>query len=495
MSSLTLLIQAGHPLLLIETTDEERGVEAVRAACNSLQRQLCDWSMTRGLRLMKPDGTVRTQLVPPGKPAAALEHVLHSGEQAVYLLRDLGPHVKDPQVHRLVRDIGPMCRDRRTTLICLEYLPFPAEASRLVVRYELGWPTTEEVEQAVRDTYQRIRDESLYEVTSRLTRREMDQVVQTLRGLTRSEVERVVASAIYRDYSFSGQDLPALVEAKRHLLGSSGCLEGVAADVSSDDLGGLDSLKRWLQLRRGGFTPAARDFGLQPPRGILMLGVPGCGKSLCAKVVAADWRMPLLRLDPGVLYQKYIGESEQRLREALLQAEAMSPAVLWIDEIEKAFASASADSSDGGLSQRMFGTLLSWMQEHRHPIFLIATANNVEQLPPELMRKGRFDELFFVDLPSAAAREQIWTVHLKRRGRPLEPFDIAELANASEGMSGAEIEQVIRDAMFEVFAQSRELNQADLLSATAATRPLITVMPERIQRLRQWAATRCMPAD
>ena len=213
-------------------------------------------------------------------------------------------------------------------------------------------------------------------------------LVQTLRGLTTEEAARVVAGAIQADSVFDGSGLRRVLEAKRNLLGTTGCLESIAADVSPDEIGGLNNLKRWLNLRHGGFTARAREFGLDPPRGILLLGVQGCGKSLCAKVVASAWRMPLLRMDPGVLYQKYIGESEARLREALRQAESMAPVILWIDEIEKAFASAGADSADGGLSQRMFGTLLSWMQDHRHPIFLIATANNLAQLPPELMRQG-----------------------------------------------------------------------------------------------------------
>jgi len=492
---LALLIQAGHPLLLIETTDEDRAEGMVRDTAARLQRTVCDWSLTKGLWQLDDTGRPVRNLAPAGKPAAALEHVLRSGEQTVFVFRDLGPHVRDAQVHRLLRDLQPVCRKMRCTIICMEYLPFPAEASRLVVRFDLGWPTAEELEQTVIDTFRRIQSESLYEVTSKITRREMDQLIHTLRGLTRSETERVIASAIYHNYSLSGDDLPRIVEAKRQLLGATGCLESIVADFSPDDIGGLDNLKEWLRVRRGGFTHQAREFGVEPPRGVLMLGVQGCGKSLCAKVVASDWKMPLLRLDPGVLYQKYIGESESRLRQALSQAEAMSPVVLWIDEIEKAFASASADSADGGLSQRMFGTLLTWMQDHRHPIFIVATANDVSQLPPELMRKGRFDEMFFVDLPNAEARRRIWSIHLSRRQRDPLQYDLDRLVDATDGFSGAELEQVVRAGLYRAFAAQSELQNVHLIEELRSTKPLSAVMPERIARLRAWAAERCVPAD
>ena len=226
-----------------------------------------------------------------------------------------------------------------------------------------------------------------------------------------------------------------------------------------------------------------------------MLGVPGTGKSLCARAVAADWGMPLLRLDPGMLYQKFVGESENQLRQAIQQAEAMAPAILWIDEIEKAFASASATSADGGLSQRMFGTLLSWMQDHREQIFIVATANDISALPPELMRKGRFDEVFFIDLPASDARRQIFRIHLQRRGRDPERFRLDELADASEALTGAEIEESIKGGLFEAYSENRELNTEDILKAIAETCPLSLLMSERIESLRKWAANRCIPAD
>jgi SpoVK/Ycf46/Vps4 family AAA+-type ATPase len=312
----------------------------------------------------------------------------------------------------------------------------------------------------------------------------MEQVVQSLRGLSCEQAERVVAGAIYHDYCLSGNDVARIVEAKRTLLGTAGCLEAIAVDFSIDDVAGMRSLKTWLKQRRGGFTRQAREFGLEPPRGVLMLGVPGCGKSLCAKAVAAEWKMPLLRLDPGVLYQKFIGENESQLRRALAQAQAMAPVVLWIDEIEKAFASASESSADGGLSKRMFGTLLSWMQDHRHPIFIIATANDVSSLPPELMRKGRFDEVFFIDLPSLDVREEVLRTHLKRRNRDPEQFDTKALATAAEGFSGSELEQVVISGLFEAFTEQQPLNSRHLADAIGKTRPLSLLAAETVERLR-----------
>lgn len=493
---LELLIRSGFPMISIETADEERAMRMVRVTAESLSRPLWEWSLTRGLWNVGDLTNPKNQLCPPGKTVAALEHVRQSAGKGICVFHDLGPHTRDSHVHRLLRDLQHFCPATKTTIVLIDSLPLPPDARRLAVRYEIGWPDADELEEVVRQTYQRIRQESLHEVTSRVTKREMEQLVQTLRGLTCQEAERVVASAIYQDYALRGDDIPRIVEAKRMLLGNSGCLESIAADFLPEDIGGLENLKRWLKQRRGGFTQQAREFGLEPPRGVLMLGVQGCGKSLCAKVVAADWKMPLLRLDPGVLYQKYIGESESRLRDALAQAQAMAPAVLWVDEIEKAFASAAAsDSSDGGLSQRMFGTLLTWMQDHRHPIFLVATANDISRLPPELMRKGRFDEIFFIDLPDAEARTRILSIHLSRRGRDPEEFDLPALADAAEGFSGAELEQMVQASLYAAFADGVPLADPHFLAEIAKTRTLATIMPERINQLRAWAKDRCVSAD
>ncbi|MDA0921425.1 MAG: AAA family ATPase [Planctomycetota bacterium] len=402
--NLKLLMQSGNSLVSIETNDEQRATKIVLAAASLRNATLYDWSMTRGLRKIGTDGVPGLPTVEGPKAAATLDFIEQNTEGAIYVVRDFAPHCKDAFVVRMIRDLESTLEQRGATIIFLDSTSLPDDVRRLTVRFDVGWPTTDEIEQVIKQTFQKIRRNSDTTVMSTVTKRDAEQMVQTLRGLSLKDVGRVVAAAIYDDFALTVEDLPRLVEAKRTLLGNLGSLEDIAVDFSVDYIGGLRNLKGWLRQRRGGFSRQAREYGIEPPRGVLMLGVPGCGKSLCAKVVASDWNMPLLRLDPGVLYQKFIGESESQLRQALLQAESMAPVVLWIDEIEKAFASASGDSSDGGLSQRMFGTLLSWMQDHRHPIFIVATANDISALPPELMRKGRFDEVFFVDLPSEAAR-------------------------------------------------------------------------------------------
>lgn len=492
---LELFIRAGNPLISIETIDEERAFDLVYGVADRIPRPLVEWSMTGGLRRWE-HGAPRDPLVAGGKALATLEHIRgEEPERTIYVFKDLGPHCKDAHVHRHLRDLLAAFQASKCTLVMIDALPVPDEIRKFTVRYELGWPSADELEQVVRETYQRLRRDSYEEVSSKMTRRDVDQLVQTLRGLTCRQAERVVASAILDDFALTSDDLPHIIESKRTLLGSQGCLETIAADVSPDGIGGLENLKDWLKLRRGGFAREAREFGLEPPRGVLMLGVPGCGKSLCAKVVAADWGMPLLRLDPGVLYQKFIGESESQLRQALSQAEAMAPCVLWIDEIEKAFASASASSADGGLSKRMFGTLLSWMQDHRHPIFIIATANDISALPPELMRKGRFDEVFFVDLPYPAARERILAIHLRRRNRDPESLDIGRIAEAAEGFSGSELEQAVVSGLFAAYSKRQDLTTDHLLGEIQKTRPLSVLNSERMTRLREWARNRCVPAD
>lgn len=491
---LALLIRAGYPLISIETTDEGGAERLVRSVAEKIDRPVSRWSLTEGLRPSLAPADAKPA-VPPGKLALALAYIAEQSGPEIYLLKDAGPHTKDATVHRSFRDILSKADKTGATLILIDSLPLPDEFRPFAVRFELGWPDVEELKEIVKETFRSARARSETPLSASLTNRDLEQIAQALRGLSRDDAARVVSTAIYDDGALTAEDLPRIVEAKRRLLGGIGCLEAIAADFQPDDIGGLANLKSWLKRRRGGFTSQAAEFGLEPPRGVLMLGVPGCGKSLCAKVVAADWGMPLLRLDPGVLYQKFVGATETRLREALRQAEATAPCVLWIDEIEKAFASASADSADGGLSQRMFGTLLSWMQDHRHPIFLIATANDVSVLPPELMRKGRFDEIFFVDLPPAAARQQILSVHLRRRRRDPANFDLFGLAEAADGFTGSELEQAIVSGLFAAFAEKAELCDRHLYAELSSTRPLSTLMAERITELRAWAEDRCVPAD
>jgi SpoVK/Ycf46/Vps4 family AAA+-type ATPase len=492
--NLGLLVQARNPIISVQTPDEPRAVRIVRDFCESLKLPFYEWSVIDGLHQTSPPSGAKP-VADSTKVVAALKYLRQAATPAIYLFKDLSAHCKDADVVRLLRELYYSPDNRLWTLMMVDGGSLSPEVRRLTVPFEVGWPTEEELSELVRETYRNIKRESLVEVQSKLTKREMEQLVQTLRGLTTEEARRIVAAAIHADNVLDSADLTRVIDAKRSRLGTMGCLESIAVDVGPDDIGGLKNLKRWLNLRRGGFSLRARDFGLDPPRGILLLGVQGCGKSLCAKVVASAWRMPLLRMDPGVLYQKFIGESEARLREALTQAESMSPVILWIDEIEKAFASAGSDSADGGLSQRMFGTLLSWMQDHRQPIFLIATANNIASLPPELMRKGRFDEIFFVDLPEKEDRESIFGIHLRKRRRDKGEFDLTALVDASEGYSGAEIEQAVVSGMYAAFSEDTPCTTDHIVAAIRSSQPLSVVLRERVEALRAWAKGRCVPAD
>jgi len=296
------------------------------------------------------------------------------------------------------------------------------------------------------------------------------------------------------DKRLNDRDVNKIIAGKRTMIRSDGLLEYVEAPLDMDEIGGMSNLKRWLHLRQNAFTEHATQYGITPPRGVLILGVQGAGKSLCAKAISAAWQQPLYRMDPSTLFNSYVGQSERNLRQALKEIEAMAPAILWIDEIEKGFASAASQSTDGGLSKRMFGTLLTWMQEHREPVFVIATANDIEALPPELLRKGRFDEIFFVGLPGVSARKEIFGIHLTKRKRDAAKFNLDLLAAESEGYSGAEIEQAVVSAMHESFADKAEVTTEKIVAALKNSPPLSVTMREKMAELCAWSQGRCVEA-
>ncbi|QDT63530.1 AAA family ATPase [Calycomorphotria hydatis] len=496
MDQLRLLIRSGHPAISIETTNEEGAERKISAEAEVLNIPLFKWSVTDGLREFWGPESPGPAIVGGRKPIKFILHLLKVNKPGIYVLFDAGAYLKEAFFYRGLRDVIRQSASTGVRLIFVDPLPLPPEFRSFTVRYDLPSPEVDELRALIKETFQNIKNEEPHKnYSAQLTSAQIDRIALTLRGLGRAEATRVISTAIYDDNKFNSEDINRIVEAKRMLLGTTGCLESIAADFSPEDIGGLSNLKKWLAKRRDAFSKEAAEFGIETPRGVLMLGVPGCGKSLCAKVVAADWNMPLLRLDPGVLYDKFIGASESRLREALRQAEATAPVVLWIDEIEKAFASAGASSADGGLSQRMFGTLLSWMQDHRHPIFIVATANDISSLPPELMRKGRFDEVFFIDLPDIEAREQILAIHLGRKSRDASDFDVEQLAELSDGFTGSELEQAIVSALHTAFASRTNLKTEHIASALRETNPLSVLMGERIRSLRSWAEERCISAD
>jgi SpoVK/Ycf46/Vps4 family AAA+-type ATPase len=327
--------------------------------------------------------------------------------------------------------------------------------------------------------------------------RDLDAMAVNLRGLTEQEAERAISQAIVTRYGVTQETATDVLEAKKDLLRHSGMLDFI--DVSEDlrSLGGLENLKSWLAQRNGSWEPDAREFGLEPPRGLVILGVQGCGKSLCARAIAGDWRLPLVKLDTAAIYDKYIGETEKRIQKVFRVAEGLAPCILWIDEIEKVFAGSGPDSAsaDAGVSSRLLAAFLGWMQERKEPVFVTATCNDVSVLPPELIRKGRFDELFFVDLPNASERKQILQIQLTKRKRDPERFDLDRVCAAASGFSGAEIEAAIQTALYAAFSRKQELTTADLLNSVKSTVPLSITRAEEIQTLRSWARERAVPAS
>jgi SpoVK/Ycf46/Vps4 family AAA+-type ATPase len=324
----------------------------------------------------------------------------------------------------------------------------------------------------------------------------IEKVINASRGLTESEVENLYAKLIVSNRAFDDRDLPLVVAEKKKLIRKSGLLEYYDFSESIDTVGGLVKLKQWLHKRGMAFSQKARDFGLPEPKGVLLLGVQGCGKSLAAKATATLWNLPLLKLDVGKIFDAYLGSSEKNIREAIKIAEALSPNILWLDEIDKAFSGVgSQHSGDSGASARVFGTFLTWMQEKTHPVFVLATANNIERLPPELLRKGRFDEIFFIDLPTKVERESIFSIHLKKRNRNPDIFDIPLFSQKAEGFTGSEIEQLIISGLYHAFAENREVEDNDILLEIGETVPLSVTYKEHIDYLRTWAEKRARIAS
>jgi hypothetical protein len=485
------LILSQHPLVVIQTCEEDEAVQLVIDTALEHNIEFWAWSISRGLHV--PTLKDAVPIPDTEHPAAALYHLIHQSQRKLAILLDVAGHLKDERTLRHLRDLIGKFAASGGTLILIDHADLPAPIRALAQRFELSLPDEKALEQLVVQTV-RARNK-IAPVRVDLGRQNLRTIVRNLSGLTRRQARQIILDAICNDHCLSADDITLMLAEKRQYLQGEGLLEYIEAPVDLSEIGGMVNLKHWLAQRQNALTDDAAAFGIPPPRGVLMLGVQGAGKSLSAKAVATAWQRPLLRMDPGVLFDRFIGESERRLREALKQAEMMSPVILWIDEIEKGFASAASQSVDGGLSKRMFGTLLTWMQEHKAPVFLIATANDIEALPPELLRKGRFDEIFFIDLPSLEARAQIFAVHLRRRKREPGRFDIPALSAAAEGYSGAEIEQAIISALHDSFTARSELSTERIIHALKTSPPLSVTMREKIDALRHWAQGRCLAAD
>ena len=485
---LELLIASRFPIIAIETHEEQRAIELLKRCGARLGLPVFTWSLTSG---WKPTH-LQVPLTGPLDPPAALRHVSQVRQPGVYALLDFHPFLGDPLHVRLLKEIaGDYDRVARTMTLMGHRLDVPPELDKLTVRFALSLPDpagiraifNEEVRAwEARNAPRRVAaDAESYAV-----------VLRHLRGLAETDVRRLLREAIEPGGVVESADVPRLIAHKHRLLGHDSMLSFELDTGRFADVAGLAALKRWLERRRAPFLDETGAQSLDAPKGIMLLGVQGCGKSLAAKAVAGAWGVPLMRLDFGALFNKFLGETERNLREALKAADAMAPCVLWIDEIEKGLASSD---SDNGESRRVLGSLLTWMSERSSRVFIVATSNDIEALPPELVRKGRLDEIFFVDLPGAAAREEVLRIHLRRRGQDPGRFDLPRLTSLTEGCSGAEIEQAVICALYEAHAGKRAVTSDDIAAEIARTRPLSVVMGERVAALRAWASERTVSAD
>jgi SpoVK/Ycf46/Vps4 family AAA+-type ATPase len=541
LERLKILINSSTPIVVIETVEEMRAVRLVRAACSSLNLATFEWSIASGLvrcgsdvgefvpesvRLsasghgasgtgLDPNDTGAQAIYNSREPAQALSNLEAMSLEAVFVLKDFHRHMDDPVVVRRLRDVGQkFCANRRTVIITAPSITIPPELGSLVEFLQLPLPDKRRLRQII--------DEMTVRVGKTRTLRRtldppgLDAMANNLRGLTEEEAERAASQAIVSRYGVVPETVTDVLEAKKELLRHSGMLEFIDASESLASVGGLDNLKKWLSQRRGTWEDSAREFGLEPPRGAIILGVQGCGKSMCARAIAGEWKLPLVKFDTAAIFDKYIGETEKRIQKVFRVAEGLAPCVFWIDELEKIFAGSAPDSAsvDAGVSSRILAAFLSWMQDRKVPVFVAATCNNVRSLPPELIRKGRFDELFFVDLPNQSERKQIFVIHLTRRKRSAVNVDLDRVAAAARGYSGAEIDAAVQTALYAAFSQAqivaspgsartgkgetlpaRDLTTQNLLDALAQTVPLSTTRSEEIQALRAWARQRAVPAS
>lgn len=484
---LKVLLASRYPLIMAECHDEVRFMALLRRAADASGIPVWTWTITQGLRRDGMDGPTFATV----EASKALQFISNLTEPGVFVFNDVQHALEDAIVVRSVKEVAQKATPGITLVLAVADLKIPPELGGLALPWKLQPPTREEVQEIVD---RNLKDLAERRIPVTLSDTELQEIVDACLGLSAAEAGQLIQEAAFDDGKVDAADVEYVRKAKAEILGQGGVLELVETTAGSlDQVGGLDKLKEWLRVRGEAFEPAAKDFGLDPPRGVLLTGVPGCGKSLVARTLARTWSMPLLLLDPARLYGPYVGESEQRLRDSLSTVEAMAPAVLWIDEIEKGLAAGS--EADSGVSQRLRGTFLRWMQDRPQGVFLVATSNDVMSLPSEFLRRGRFDEIFFVDLPNEVERERIFELHIARRKRDPAKFDLAQLAGASDGFSGAEIEATVVGALYRAFGTQADVTTEQILAEIEGTVPLSVTRAEDIQELRTWAQGRTVPAS
>jgi SpoVK/Ycf46/Vps4 family AAA+-type ATPase len=510
LAEMDTLIRARYPVLYIVSWEEERVEQAIGEIACQRNKKLFVWSSSSGMvqrYLAAPNAPPQpkedTSRRPSRKevdertrdPQVVLSAIQEYVEPAIFILRDMHPYLNDPGVARKLRDVASAIKSSYKTVILVSptlKLPFELQKDITVLDFDL--PEVADLEKLLDARVKELKESTNIEI--KVDPKAKERILYAARGLTLNEAENVFAKTLVMARKLTEEEIPIILSEKEQAIRKSGLLEYYRPQEQLTDVGGLDLLKDWLRKRTLAFGDRAKEFGLPAPKGVLLLGVQGCGKSLCAKAVASLWRLPLLRLDVGKVFSDLVGSSERNVREAIKVAESVSPSILWVDEIEKAFAGTQSSSfSDAGTTARVFGTFLTWLQEKEASVFVIATANNIQMLPAELLRKGRLDEIFFVDLPTRAERSAILGIHLQRRGRKPEEFDLDQLAGACEGFSGAEIEEAIVSALYDVFDANVPLDTDHLLKSLRETVPLSTTMKEDIDNLREWAEGRARKAS
>lgn len=483
------MIKARYPLLYVPSWEEKRIVDTIQevASIGPISKVVYTWTVATGL--------YRRGLAPvPNtvEPLAALEFVEKFNRPAIFCFLDFHPFLESRNVTvRKLKNLASVIKqDFKTIILISPTLTIPVELQKVVTVVDFLLPGEEEINTLL-DTVVQEQGEHQYRVN--LSKAEREKLVKAAQGLTLDEIENAFSKAVVTDGVLDAADIDLILEEKRQVIRKTGILDYYPATEGMESVGGLGALKEWLRKRGRSFTDEAKAFGLPAPKGVLVTGIPGCGKSLCAKAASALWQLPLLRLDMGKIFAGIVGSSEENMRKAIQTAEAIAPCILWIDEIEKGLAG-TGGSGDSGVSARVFGTFLTWMQEKTTAVFVFATANAIEKLPPELLRKGRFDEIFFVDLPQPQERMDIFQIHLIKRNKLLKEFDLRALSDTSEGYSGSEIEQAVITGMVEAFDENRQLNQQDLIAGIEKTVPLSRTMSEYMLALHIWAEERAVMA-
>jgi SpoVK/Ycf46/Vps4 family AAA+-type ATPase len=496
-SELETLIRARYSLLYVLSWEEQRVMGEVASIAVKLNKKAFEWTVTRGLaRYRSQVNPGRVEGVRGSKdPVVALKTVLEEGEPSIFVFKDLHAHLREAPVRRALRDLAEWLPHTLATVVLLSpKLEMPPELEKDVTVIDYPLPAREDLSRLFETVARDVADNPAFSVEPSLEGRE--RIVEAALGLTLQEAENVFAKTLVTTGRLTARELSVVHSEKKQIIRKSGLLDYIETGAEIDDVGGLDNLKAWLRKRREAFGERARRFGLPAPRGALFVGVQGCGKSLCAKAVSNLWSLPLLRLDAGAVFSQYVGQSESNMRRAIKLAESIAPVILWIDEIDKGFAGLTTNSGgDSGTTMRVFGSFITWMQEKTAPVFAIATANNVEALPAELLRKGRFDEIFFVDLPDERERGEIVRIHLRQRKLEVTPEEAKRLASESEGFSGAELEQAVVAAMFDAFETRSPVTVEMVSKAIHETFPLSRTMREQIAHRRAWAEGRARMAS